>query len=75
MVAQVNGEPGGGPLTVSRVVNPGAGFNSTGGLGASESRARCWSNWVFVAPTVMAMERTSLTSSSVAPKSLATARQ
>ena len=41
----------------------------------SESMARCWSNWILVAPTVMAMAMVSLSSSSVAPSSLATARQ
>lgn len=58
-----------------KVVNPGEGFIASNGLGLRESMARCWSNWIFVAPTVMAMAVASLISSSVAPKSLATARQ
>ena len=74
-MAQVNGDDGGDPSSVVKVVNPGEGFIASTGLGARESMARCWSNWVFVAPTVMARAIVSLISSSVAPKSLATARQ
>jgi hypothetical protein len=74
-VAQVKGEDGGGPSRLVNMVNPGEGFIASSGLGARESMARCCSNWIFVAPTVMARAIVSLISSSVAPKSLATARQ
>lgn len=74
-MAQVKGDDGGGPSRVASVVNPGAGLISAAGLGARDSSARCWSNLILVTPTVMAMAMASLISSSVVPKSLATARQ
>jgi hypothetical protein len=58
-----------------KVVNPGEGFIASNGLGARESMARCCNNWIFVAPTVMAMAMVSRNSSSVAPSCPATARQ
>jgi hypothetical protein len=58
-VAQVKGEDGGGPSRLVKVVNPGEGFVDSTGLWARESMARCWSNWILVAPTVMATARAS----------------
>jgi len=39
-VAQVNGDDGGDPSSVVKVVNPGEAFIASTGLGARESMAR-----------------------------------